>query len=247
MENNQEDSISLQLSEVAIEENKNSYAIVRNFNDPLLKYPSQVLISSYILPGAFEALKKIPRDLFCVNVMYELDLTGKTKDKTGDTQLFMTGSIEDKETPLTAVIAELKEEIRMEPINDKCMKKLYVDTTLPKKVFWYGCDVKYLKPASSIVKRAETSGYQKNKVCCILYGTYIEVSEFLKSIPIQKEINEENISGLIGMQISDVCNIYSMIDLSPKNPLTKFYWMNDKTFKKGFTGRYFPPELLGTI
>jgi len=227
------------------------FAILRYFNDPSLKYPSQVLMSAYMLDGISHALEKIQNSekMYCVNVMYELDPTGKTKDMTGDMQLFTTGTIEQKESPLMATLEELKEEIRMEPVDEKYIENFFVKSSHRQTIHWLGCNVKYLKPASNIAKRTETSTKRKDKIVCILYGTHSEIVDFLNRIPPQNEKNGENISGLICMNMTDIAMLCSIINSTAcyKKPFAKFHWMNDRTHKKAFNGRYFPAGLLGTI
>ena len=265
---------------VILTKTKYPHAILRYFDNSVLKYPQQVLISGYRLDGAQLALTKLietkafsesrsepssepssepnsepssdrtKEPMYVVNVAYELDPTGKKKNKTGDTQLFMTGTIETGETPSTTTISELREEVKMEPIKRCCVKLLHEQyVSKNQMIYWYGCSVKHLKPAINTNKRRDTFPKRKDKVVCILYGTLGEVMDFLKRIPIHSEKNDENIDGLVCMKMSDVIKIEHITRsaIEYNNPYSKFYWKSNRTHELAFIGSYFPVGLSGTI
>jgi ADP-ribose pyrophosphatase YjhB (NUDIX family) len=231
------------------------HAFIRYFNNSNIKYVSSVLMSAYVLYNTYDVFNifykkiiepysiKINEPIYIINIIY--DLKENIKNKTGDTQLFMTGSVEYNETSLAATISEIKEELQLEPKNASCIKYFCCNTFNNIKYNWYYCSVTDLQNITNDEnKRIENNRTNKNKVGCMVYGTLIEMLQVISNIKCSDEMTTESIAGLVCMESKDVLDILNIIKVNKYKSLDKFYWNKNKSYEYAFNGRYFPKHLL---
>jgi hypothetical protein len=227
------------------------FAIVKYFNKPgITESIRQVLMNGHLLPGYVRALKHLMksvgtdniRSIYVLNMMY--DMVPGIRDKTGDTQPFMTESVEksDKNSHET-VIHGIREELRMIPRDQRDIKFLHKDVfpeTL-RTVDWYQANVKDLKVSVNLresEKRPEHKKVGKNKVACIVWGSYQDLRDILLKIPTySKRSDGDGITGIVCVEMSHMLGIIDTILRERYHGLDKFYWYPDKTHKFAFSGR----------
>ena len=186
-----------------------SYAYVRYFGSSSVSKVNIMCISDYLKDGVLDALKvlksskKITDDSFVLQVIYE-DL--KNFKRAGDTQLFITGSVErseEKDSSQT-VCYELAEETRFEPQKKKSIELLVTCQTKSEKVDWFACPIsnlRYIGPTPA--RKTEKMSYSY-KIACIVYGTEDEMVNAISSIPKNSSRGNDRIKGLVCMRFTDV-------------------------------------------
>ena len=261
--NDSDDSDTLSQSQDQKNDNtRKPFAIVKCFNKPgITESIRQVLMNGHLLPGYIKALKHLmlsigtdtekTQPIYIFNMMY--DMVPGIRDKTGDTQPFMTESVEqsDKNSHET-VIHGIREELRMIPRNQREIKFLHKDLfpgTL-RTVDWYQANIKDLRVSVNLresEKRPEHKKIGKNKVACIVWGSYQDIKDTLLKIPTYpKRSDGDGITGFICIEMSHMLRIIDTILRERYHGLDKFYWFPDKTHKFAFSGRTCGDDEPGT-
>lgn len=206
------------------------------------------LMSIYTLSGAAHAIEqlKLPNDHYVLNVTYRL-AEGK-KNCTGDTQLFVTGTVAKRELPEEACLREVQEEImmQMKDMPRHLSKSVFGRGGKVHDIDWYSFPISELEPLNLSTEGA-TGKDGKSKVGCILHGTYEEVLDLYARLPVADEA-ADGIVGIVALRIEDVKAILKLIP--------KFYERRDHFFWRynwgtsscprqpkdiyAFSGRYIP-------
>lgn len=207
--------------------------IAKYFNKQGFEYVDNLLLSSFLLMGAEDALNKLDLsdDAFIINIIYAKE--ENVINMTGDTQLFITGSVEIDESPETAAIEEITEETFMRPSNIKYLHKLQLHG---RSFSWYSCFCS--KDGFSIMENMEIrSSNGKNKVGCIVWGNESDIIEVISEIPLYKNnYTKEGICGLACIKVRDIKNIMRVIRHERYDTYAKFYWNTSHEYKHVFTG-----------
>lgn len=183
------------------------------------------LMSIYTLPGAATALERlgIPDDHYIINVTY-----GLAEDKlncTGDTQLFVTGTVAKREEPISACVRELHEEVMVQPTGP--LQHIHHISETKKRrtreIDWYACKITDLEPSPSVAASCGV-GDGRNKVGCMLHGTYEEVLELFRRVRIA-DVSSDGIVGVIGLRVGDVRKILGRI--SSYKSRDHFFWCHN--------------------
>jgi ADP-ribose pyrophosphatase YjhB (NUDIX family) len=168
-------------------------------------------MSIHTIPGSGCALSRLnlPDDHYVLNVTYDL-IEGK-RNRTGDTQLFVTGTVAEQEPPEAACLRELQEEVLMRPKNG--LRHIYNTTEMrgrdARTVDWYECRLSELsEPESATQPRICKDG--KNKVGCIVHGTYKEVLAAFGRIPVVSAA-ADGIIGVVCLRVGDIKRILMRI------------------------------------
>jgi hypothetical protein len=147
--------------------------------------------------------------------MYSLE-EGK-ENPLKDTQLFVTGAVMSAERPEVACARILHDKVRMLPKNGKLRHvRHYSDKSrrgiLVREANWYACKIADLEPSPSS-DSCHTGDFQRNKVGCILHGTYKDILDLFARIPIADVAigGVAGVAGVVGVQVSDVKNILKNI------------------------------------
>lgn len=210
------------------------------------------LMSMYTVPGAFAALKRLglPDDQYIIGVTYRLE--DCVPNATGDSQLFVTGTVANRETPAAACVRELCEEVMMRPkalhhihhtafkSGDKC------------QINWYSCKVTDLEQLTPV--RATRKVDSRNKVSCILHGTYEEVLDLFGRIPLADEAGD-GIVGLVAMRAGHVDSMLNHIAQNYTRGDLFFWYHNGSTEQRprpardiyAFSGCVLPVGTAATI
>lgn len=202
-----------------------AHAYIRQFtSDSVYSVNKGIVMSGFILNGATQAINKLrlSEDSYILQVIYD-------KKCGGDTQLFVTGSVEKYEEldSSVTVISELVEETRFSPILQSDVRLISSITTGESKVDWYGCSINNMEHIGCIQQRKTENLSYRYKVSCIVYGTEIEMIKTLKSFPASPKKGNDNITGLVAMRISEVRKIIRTISNKKIKKSGKFLW----TFK----------------
>jgi hypothetical protein len=201
-------------------------------------------MGGYIVSGAAHIMSelKLPADHYILNVTYRM-LEGKA-NCTGDTQLFMTGTVAAQEAPELTCVRELQEELMMRP---KQLRHLHhhIETRgrSTREVDWYECRMADLEfaaaPAEAPLGALRRDG--KNKISCILHGTYEEAITLLKQMPVMETTTDE-IVGVVCLRVGDVQEIIKTVQ-DHYTKFDHFFWCSSRSALKeiyAFSGRMIP-------
>lgn len=199
-----------------------AHAYIRHFNSNCMhRVLGGILMSNYLLNGATEAINrlKLGENTFILQVIYN-------QKSGGDTQLFITGTVEqyEEKNSSVAAISEIMEEARSSPIDQSDVKFISSIITQQSKVDWFGCPISKMKHIGCIQQRKTVNSTKKNKVSCIIHGSETEMITFLRSFPSSPEKGNDNISGLVAMHVSEIRKIIGAISNKRNNKFEKFMW-----------------------
>jgi hypothetical protein len=208
-----------------------AFVITRHFGENIVvEHSDPVLFSRYLLPGTketFDALN-LPSDMYVLCVTYKQDQKGGG----GDTQIFITGTIEPNETIKHAAKRELVEETHFAAERNSYMKKI----NKVKNTTWYSCEVKnlkfvenpneinqrrlgdFFKSASNFCHNLfdrfrSTQKKRKNKIACIVYGTREEMETLMRSFKGFDSTKTHNNDDIVGLACLSVENAKKVIDV----------------------------------
>jgi hypothetical protein len=213
---------------------------VRYFRDDSVQYLSKILLSCYMLQYASKVVSKLQLSdsAFIVNIIY-----GKQKNvlnMTGDTQLFLTGTIERNETPQTALYNEIREETSLDARNSD-ITKLERTNSSNVKVNWFLCSLAGMEIFNFEKMRPSTvleKGKKKQKVVAIIFGNEAQIVHIFNRIHVlPTEYTEEGIAGLAAIRLADIKHILKIIEKNKYDRFTHIYWNNQHEWEYAFRGR----------
>jgi hypothetical protein len=215
------------------------------------------LMSVHTIAGAATALNRlrIPDDHYILNVTYSLEEA--KANCTGDTQLFITGTVSKQERPEDSCVRELQEEIMMHPKNG--LKPLYGavehrGNRRTRDINWYSCKLTELEPFAPAAPVANNQRDSRGKVGCILHGTYLEALDLFSRIPVA-EAAADGIVGVVGLRVGDVKKILELLPLHYSRH-DHFYWCYNRGTDArprpardicAFSGTFIPTGSAGAI
>jgi ADP-ribose pyrophosphatase YjhB (NUDIX family) len=188
------------------------------------------LMSVYTVPGAPAALEhlKLPDNHYIIGVTYNLE--DCILNATGDSQLFVTGTVSNGERPAAACVREVCEEVMMKPkILNHIHSIMEVKGRNKRQINWYSCKVTDLEQLMPLNTTTPQSTDGRNKVSCILYGTYEEVIELFGRIPLAPVAGDE-IIGLVALRAGDVKYMLKHIPRSYRR-WDHFFWYHNGSTK----------------
>jgi len=186
-----------------------SHAYIRYFNSDSVHCVNRIFMSDYLLAGAISALDMlgVSDDTYVLQVNYKKVYREGRVVSGGDTQLFITGTVEnyEEDNSLGAMISELKEETRFSPINDSEMKMIgTISPDTKTKIDWFSCPISKMMYIGCIKQRPTRRLPYKYKVASIVHGTETEMYKALSSFESSRIPGNDDISGLVAMRIGDV-------------------------------------------
>jgi len=190
------------------------------------------------------AALNLPEDHYILHVMYDL-VEGK-ENHTGDTQLFVTGTVAYHEEPDAACFREVSEEIMMRP--KRKFKPLYSTTVKSgswlRGMSWFGCKMNHLKPSYKPVLPIKDG---RNKVGCIIHGALKDAHKLLERMRVERT-STDGIVGAVCLRVKDVLSILRLQE-SKYSKFDKFFWRGVESPKDvyAFTGRHIPAGMQEAI
>lgn len=182
-------------------------AIERPFKGKKCIYhENELLVSACLLNGIDEALREasIPDDHYVLCVKYSNGL---------DTQIFITGTIEKGEEPITTALGELREELRFGLNSSESLRCLNRYSDGNYNAYWYSCNISDMRFVGIVSKRPETriKNSYKAKVCCIVHGTKDEVLSAMSSFDASDKTGHDNIISIVAIEMSEAKKIIDRI------------------------------------
>lgn len=257
--------LSSLLSDLSLNEKKQGklFAMLKYFNEDKIRFvTTQILVSGYLLPGCLEALKKVinlippdkRKEVFALNISYAM--IPNMRDKTGDTQPFLTETIEcSDKNPHETAIHGIREELRMYPHDPESVRFVHQEiytakTKTPKTATWFHTNITNLTVCTDTkqsVKRPEIKKEQKDKIGCIVWGSLSEIEKTLKQLPIySKKYDSDGICGILCISLDEMCQIIEVIQNENYGGYDKFYWYDNQRYKFAFSGRVCDESVRGT-
>lgn len=188
-------------------------AFVRLFKSECVQPVYSMKISGFVLAGASRALSVLglSNEMYILNVIY-------APECGGDTQLFVTGSVEayEAKNPKATAMAEIKEETQLVPKNNDSSVITKINSIPLKgkkscKVDWFACPINGLEYKGKMIQRKKAKLPYNYKVGCIVYGTKSEIHEAMSSFKKKDTIGNDNIIGLCSMSVKNIKYIISTI------------------------------------
>jgi hypothetical protein len=129
--------------------------------------------------------------------------------KSGEFQIGMTGTVEEKESSHHAAARELGEEIGLVPKNDFALKPIRTNSYDKggKKIIFTVYDA-YIKKCMPVLAHQNNADLSKgndcsNKVGCYVYGLKRDILDFLNG-QIYRYKSEDDIVGLVAIKAEDI-------------------------------------------
>lgn len=234
-----------QLVKILAEEEKikmeRTWIISRYFTDGVIRsINNRLLMSGFLLQGALKAIQHqgIKDHEYIMGITYAF--IPSMRNRTGDTQLFLTGNVKKNEASEITIIRKIEEEVKMTPVKNNSISYIDIDSG---DIKWYSCPVSSLIPLNCPLMRPDTNTRNTNKksqkVACLIHGTYKEMVNALSNLGYNyNETSNNGICGITCIKVSDVKKIIEIIKNNNYGQLDKFFWKSNKTCEYAFNGRY---------
>jgi hypothetical protein len=212
--------------------------MMRRYNDNCVRSLNGILMTGYVLKGYENILNlTIPETSHILCIKYYLKQ--RSLNRTGDTQLFVTGGGKKNETNIDAMKREVCEETTLEIIDTSNAQFLGSYYSNQNNIHWYSCPIENMKVKCNTIKpnksnkwnRMKKTKKTKNKIACIIWGSKDEICNKMKQIKINHVRNKEGIDGLISIPFTDVKKIIETIKINQYGFSHKFCWNYDQTYK----------------
>lgn len=206
--------------------------MMRCYNEHCVKLLDRILMTSYVLKGYNDFLVNlsIPETSHILCVKYYLKK--RSPNKTGDTQLFVTGGKTSRDKYIIDTVKrEVYEETTLEIIDTTRIQFLGLKKTCKKNVHWYSCSIENMRIEGNTNKyKYKKSKSFKDKIACIIWGSKDEMRNKLKQIKINHKLNKEGIDGLVSIPFVDVKKILETINEKQYNWSDKFCWDTEQNY-----------------
>ncbi len=212
--------------------------LTRYFYECSLKSSDKILLSNYLLPGTLEIVSKLnlPESSHILCITYDKKIA--IDDRTGDTQLFISGKANGDENITNTLKREIKEGTTLEVIDDSKITFLGNDMKRGINVEWYLCPVENTIPGDYGKKIWNTNQHNiKRKISCIIWGSKEEIINKMTQIKKNKQIIETGIAGVSTISFNHVKQIIKMLQNERFPSFSKFFWTTNQEYLFAFSGR----------